>query len=118
MRAVSDRHRDIVVCMSAVSDRHRDIVVCMRAVSDRHRDIVVCMSAVSDRHARVAGGDSVFIEPLMFCLKLIFVASLIEPMKKRPAILKRPVAGVGDSNRPAAPKKTPENAMPGAGCNC
>ena len=69
MRAVSDRHGDIVVCMSAVSDRHRDIVVCMRAVSDRHRDIVVCMSAVSDRHARVAGGDSVFIEPLMFCLK-------------------------------------------------
>ena len=26
-------------------------------------------------------------------------------MKKRPAILKRPVADVGDSNRPAAPKK-------------
>ena len=70
-------HIDIVVCMRAVSDRHRDIVVRMRVVSDRHfatnqeRSVIaiVCMRAVSDRHARVAGGDSVFNEPLMFCLK-------------------------------------------------
>ena len=69
-------HIDIVVCMRAVNDRHRDIAVCMRAVSDRHRDSIssiawscVCMGAVCDRHARVAGGDSVFNEPLMFCLK-------------------------------------------------
>ena len=48
---------------------HIDIAVCMRAVNDRHRDIAVCMRAVSDSHAHVAGGDSVFNEPLMFCLK-------------------------------------------------
>ena len=53
-------------------------------IRDRHR--VVCVRAVCDRHARVAGGDSVFNEPLMFCLKklssffakpgLLFIASL------------------------------------------
>ena len=52
--------------MRAVSVRHRDIVVCMRAVGDRRRHIVECMCAVSDRHTRVAGDDSMFIEPLIF----------------------------------------------------
>ena len=70
------------------------------------------MRAVCDRHARVAGGDSVFNEPLMFCLKklifALFVASLIEPMAPKSRTLKRPSAAVVDctvADCIAAPKR-------------